>query len=110
MKIENISWQEVSEKIEEEKTVLVDVREERAFRKCHIKGAFCVPYHKILKNEVELSKDNRYLVYCERGNLSLLVTDELQRRGYDVMNIMGGIQAFLSGQDRTGKKTIQKKE
>ena len=98
MKIENISWKEAAEKLDGEKMVLLDVREERAFRKCHIRGAVCIPYYKLLKGEVKLPEGKCYLVYCERGNLSLLVTDELQKKGYEVMNILGGIQAFLSEQ------------
>lgn len=98
MKIENISWKEAAEKAEEENTVILDVRKERAFQKCHIQGAVCIPYYKLLKGEVKLPEGKCYLVYCERGNISLLVTDELKKRGYEVMNILGGIQAFLSGQ------------
>lgn len=94
MNFENISWKEAAERIDEPDTVLLDVREERFFRRRHIKGAVNCPYKRILSGEVVLPKEKGYIIYCERGNTSLVVADELHGRGYRVMNVLGGIQAF----------------
>jgi rhodanese-related sulfurtransferase len=44
--------------------VLLDVRPRAAFRKAHIRGAWCVPYEEIAQLLPQLPRDRELVTYC----------------------------------------------
>lgn len=77
--------------------IIVDLREKADFMKNHYKNACCISYK---ENECWLDnfrKNTIYILYCDYGNVSLLVARKLSKRGitaYTVVGGMNGIQHF----------------
>ena len=77
--------------------IVVDLREKADFMKWHYKNACCMPYK---ENEcwMEYFKKNMvYILYCDYGNVSLMVARNLSKReitAYTVVGGMNGIQHF----------------
>ena len=40
------------------------------------------------------SMSKKYILYCERGSMSMLAAKELCEVGYEVINVYGGIHAY----------------
>ncbi len=43
-----------------------------------------------------LSKDEKYYLYCDYGNTSRKCASILEKKGYDVVNIDGGYNAYTA--------------
>ena len=97
--------------------MLIDLRTREEFGKGHIPGAVCIPYEE-LKNQIPglrqwaMRCTGRYgravlIVYCDRGNTSLRAARDLDREGFIVKNVYGGISSYrgpvISTVDGTGK-------
>jgi len=75
-------------------TVVIDVREEKDFSSGHIKNAKNVPMSSFKSQLDSLAKhkDKPLLAYCRSGNLSGKACRILKRSGFtDVHNLAGGI-------------------
>ncbi len=73
--------------------LILDARELKEYQTSHLKNAQFVGYKKfklkkILKN---LQKDKPIVVYCSIGYRSEKIAEKLQRKGYKVFNLYGGI-------------------
>ena len=44
--------------------------------------------------EMFLDKDKTYYILCQSGNRSSMVCNNLSKRGYNVINIAGGMNAY----------------
>ncbi len=93
MDFETISPGEIDAYLFREGYVVIDLREPRDFRKEHIKGAVCIPYEE-LENRVRFLKSQTLVLYCERGGASLMAAKDLSAKGYRVISMIGGIQAY----------------
>ena len=93
MDFETISPNEIDAYLFREGYVVVDLREPREFRRRHIKGAVCIPYED-LENRVRFLKNQTLVLYCERGGSSLMAAKNLSAKGYRVISVIGGIQAY----------------
>ena len=83
--------------INQEKTVLVDVREMNEVKDGMLNDAIHIPLSAIGKRVSELDKykDDNVLVYCRSGNRSGSVCRTLTGRGFEkVYNMSGGIMAW----------------
>lgn len=86
------------------KGILVDVREPEEYRNGHIPGAINLPYSELKGRIPELKAmtgtpyPRRRIVpvilYCNRGNTSLLAARDLLREGFCIKNVYGGIQSY----------------
>ncbi|MBI5975580.1 DsrE/DsrF/DrsH-like family protein [Staphylococcus canis] len=81
---------------------LIDVRTPEEYELGHIHHAISHPLSTI--DTFQKSKDHTYYVYCKGGKRSLEASEALSARGYDVVNLDGGYDAFT--QD-TEKNTAQ---
>lgn len=72
--------------------LLLDVRQEKEYQKCHIKHAVNMPY----EEEMEWNLDRRrvIIVYCERGSASIQAARALRDEGYHVVSVIGGIREY----------------
>ena len=80
--------------------LIVDLRDQDAYRKYHIKGAKNYPYEEMDTWEEELLRYRKLLLYCERGSESLMVARRMNRRTNEVYTLVGGIEAVYALEKR----------
>ena len=76
--------------------VLVDVRDEDAFRKEHILGATNIPAAEIVKRLADLPKDRTIVTYCWDMTCAAApkAALELAQKGFKVQFLAGGIEEW----------------
>ena len=90
---ENISPQEAYSLLTNSNDItLIDVRSKEAFQKDHIVNATSMPL--AFLNEHNISA-KRVLVYSERGELSVEASRLLAKRGFEVLNLEGGVVFWI---------------
>lgn len=99
--IENISMREIDRYAKSSEYLVIDVRNMSDYRAFHIDGAISVPYDYIVKGETELPRDRTIVLYCEHGGVSIMAAKYLMKKGYKVVNTIGGMAAY----DRLKNKT-----
>ena len=90
-KVASISTIELEQKLKEN-IQLIDVRTPGEFRKGHIKNAKNVPLNEI--GQFTPIIDETVYVICHSGARSKLAAKKLKKKGYDVINIQGGMHAW----------------
>jgi rhodanese-related sulfurtransferase len=91
--METISANEMDRYIFDKAYTLIDVRQPSEYRKMHIRGAVCIPHEYLLQRMKGLGHTIPIL-YCDRGGLSMQAARELEKQGYHVISVVGGIQAY----------------
>jgi DMSO/TMAO reductase YedYZ molybdopterin-dependent catalytic subunit/rhodanese-related sulfurtransferase len=76
--------------------VLLDVREPDEWAEGHAPGALLIPMGDVHGRRRELPADRRIVVVCRSGGRSRAITDALRARGYDAVNLTGGMCAWTS--------------
>ena len=89
-KINSISTQELADKMQKEKLYIIDVREKDEYASGHIKGAINMPLSNI--NAYTLSS-NAYII-CQSGMRSRNASKHFIKKGYNVVNVSGGMSAW----------------
>ncbi|MCC5893921.1 MAG: rhodanese-like domain-containing protein [Alkalibacterium sp.] len=82
------------------KPTIVDVRTSGEYRGGHIPGAKNVPLNTI--EQYKGSKDHKVYVICQSGMRSKRAASSLKKKGYDVINVRGGMSQW-TGKVRGGK-------
>jgi rhodanese-related sulfurtransferase len=77
-----------------EGTILVDVREQSEWDAGHAPDARLLPLSELQEREGELPFDTRLLIVCHSGMRSMRATAYLRERGYDAVNVTGGMVAW----------------
>ena len=79
----------------ETKIKIIDLRESREYELYHIEDTVNIPYSILLeKHHLFLNKHSKYYLICKNGNHSYQATKYLSRLGYNVINVIGGIDHF----------------
>jgi len=81
--------------LEKYNVILIDLRDKEEFLHGHIPGAIWADWEKLDQNIGKLLMSyNRnaewIILYCDRGNISLLTARDLARQGYPVISLNGG--------------------
>ncbi len=84
------SANEINEYIGKTGTLVVDLRDKDSFRKAHIATAINIPYEEFENNKFRLNGYSTIIIYCDRGNSSLLVAKEYNNKGPLVLTLGGG--------------------
>lgn len=94
----SVPYISVEELIEAQKTqevIILDAREEKEYKVCHIPSAIYIGFNKFPKNEFLIQKLNKYtkvVVYCSVGVRSEKIGEKLKNLGFkNVKNLYGGI-------------------
>jgi adenylyltransferase/sulfurtransferase len=74
--------------------LLVDVREPFEHASANIPGAILIPMGEVMSQLDALPTDRTVVVQCQSGGRSARVTAALRAKGYDAVNLVGGIQAW----------------
>lgn len=79
---------------------LIDIREAYECVSGCIKGARNIPMGQLLSHpEKYMDKNMRYHIVCQSGGRSASTVSALQRAGYDVVNVRGGMGGY-NGKNR----------
>ena len=90
-KVDSISTAELENKLKEN-IQLIDVRTPREFRRGHIKDAKNIPLNEI--GSFTPIADKKTYVICHSGARSKLAAKKLKKRGFNVVNVQGGMHAW----------------
>jgi len=75
---------------------IIDVRDNSSYKIGTIPNSINVPYLFLVTNpDSYLDIHNKYYLLCDSGNLSMRCCLELNSKGYDVVNIIGGYKEYL---------------
>ena len=90
----SIMMQELQTKMSREKLNIVDVREAFETSRGHIKGATLLPLTGLKQADDVLEKEKTYYIVCQSGGRSQKAAKKLSKKGYDVVNVLGGMGAY----------------
>ncbi len=90
--VDSISIKQLGSCISDEKMRLIDVRTEQEYLSGHIKASRNVPLDKI--DGFKDTKDKTYLIICQSGMRSQLAAQKMRKKGYTVINVKGGMNAW----------------
>jgi rhodanese-related sulfurtransferase len=76
--------------------VLLDVREDDEWRRGHAAGAQHIPMGEVLTRLHEIDPKAKLYVICQRGGRSMRVAQYLQGKGYQPVNVNGGMLAWAA--------------
>lgn len=109
MCFEAVRMREVAKYIGKEKVLIIDLRDKEDYIKGHVPGAANFPYDETediqawcckVKQMIYLYEKRKriraeqVLIYCERGNISLLVARDLNKACGNISNLYGGYLAY----------------
>jgi rhodanese-related sulfurtransferase len=89
----SINAQEAYSLLESDDNVtLLDVRTPKEFKEDgYIESAKLIPLGVLAQNTAMLNKSKKILIYCRSGNRSLSASRMLEKSGFEVINLSGGI-------------------
>lgn len=100
--IHNEPLAKIKEKLENEKAVLVDVREKSEWEAGHIKGAIFLPLSELQQGTTaaelaqKLPQDKPLYIHCVVGKRAVTAAKLLQRQGYTVRPIKPGYREMIA--------------
>ncbi|MDD5303139.1 MAG: rhodanese-like domain-containing protein [Elusimicrobia bacterium] len=93
--VPEISVQELKAKIDRKETfVLLDVREPKEYAIARIAGSTLIPLGSLPDRLGEIDKNAKLIVHCKSGGRSAKAVRLLREKGYDAVNVAGGIDAW----------------
>ena len=91
--IKTIGVRDIGKYQKRENVQFIDVREKEEYDLYHIEGAKNLPYDDMEEWAGRLDREKTYVLYCERGSLSMMAAKHLQHMGYSVCTLVGGLRA-----------------
>ena len=95
---EDVDVKEFAELIADSSVVVLDVRTAEEFAEGHIERAVNIDIKEegfLAKAKTTLSTDRMIAVYCRSGRRSADACDKLSAEGFKVVNLKGGILAWI---------------
>ena len=92
--MKSISVEDLRVRIKEQNIVVLDVRELWELKIAKISKSVSMPMQEIPKRLNELNKDIKYAVLCHSGVRSYHVAIFLEKEGFNVWNVDGGIDRW----------------
>lgn len=93
-KYETVSVNEAMELINENEVKILDVRTPEEYSGGHIPGSELIPLQVLDGMAEKLDKDVEYLIVCRSGNRSQQASELLASKGFRVLNMEGGMNAW----------------
>ncbi len=89
---------EVSERVKQGSSLLLDVRTNAERQRKSITGSLHIPLHELGQRMKELDKhkSREIICYCQSGNRSISATVRLKKSGFTAANMNGGISEWIS--------------
>lgn len=76
------------------KILIVDLRDKSEYDMGHIETAVRIPFERLDEKYEELKKYRMLILYCHKGNQSLLAARSMNNDGFRVGSIAGGYEAY----------------
>ena len=92
--MKEISFDEFYQRYQKESLSVLDVREVEEFEALHLESAHNLPLSQLADTYDQLDKDLLHYVICKSGMRSARACQFLAEKGYDVINVQGGMTAF----------------
>jgi len=74
---------------------LIDIRDKYQYLLGHLPNAKNIPYtFLVMMPENYLKKEEVYYIYCSHGEKSRKICSHLQELGYQVVDLIGGYEAY----------------
>ena len=90
-----IHWHDI-EKLNREKTVLIDVRTPEEFSLGTIKGAKNIPVDQLRNRLSEIPQDREIIIFCQVGLRGYIACRILRQKGFEkVKNLSGGYKTYF---------------
>jgi rhodanese-related sulfurtransferase len=84
----------LAERLAERSVHVLDVRQPTEWRHSHIRGSENLPLMQLKRHLEALPRDKTIVTVCASGHRSKIAARTLQRAGYQVENLMGGMHAW----------------
>lgn len=94
MYIENILSENIDNYVYDSNYSIIDLRDKESFERGHIINAINMPFERFQTEYRFLDKNKIFIVYCQRGGVSIMAAKILARNGYKVKNVIGGIKNY----------------
>ena len=92
--INEVDPAEAARRIESDRPVVLDVRRATEFAGSHLPDAVNIAHTRLRGRLDEVPTDRPVLVNCQSGIRSAKASSLLKRHGYDVINLIGGMNAW----------------
>lgn len=89
--IQKISFDEISDIMNTQNIIIIDVRTETEYDSGHIPGAINIPDTEI-ESKINYDKNTPIAVYCRTGKRSNAVANTLKNMGYNKIYDLGGVE------------------
>ncbi len=81
-------------KLDKSDYIIIDMRDELSFSYGHLPDAVNIP-ESVLREDYQKFKDNKIIVYCKKGEVSVKLVEFLCQQGIYAVNLAGGYMAWL---------------
>lgn len=92
--MKEITFNDFYQLYQKESISVLDVREVEEFEALHLEGARNLPLSQLADTYDQLDKSQSYYVICKSGMRSARACQFLAERGYEVINVQGGMDAL----------------
>lgn len=92
--MKEITFNDFYQLYQKESLSLLDVREVEEFEVLHLEGARNFPLSQLADTYKQLDKDKLHYVICKSGMRSARACQFLGEQGYEVINVLGGMDAL----------------
>ncbi len=80
---------------------LIDIREAYEYKSGHLRTAKNIPMEKIInESDKFLHKSKEYHIICQSGGRSSRTTKILKKKGFNVVNVLGGTSGYRGQLER----------
>lgn len=87
---EMINWEDMQRLANDNRMLVIDLREPEAYRAGHVKNAKNFPFSLFDEWKTEIPVNADMILYCEHGNQSMLAARRLNDRQGNIYTLMGG--------------------
>ncbi len=91
----DINIKELLQKSREQKLNIIDIRNSYKYNNGHISNATNIPSeYLMIEPEKYLNKNETYYIYCQSGHTSKNIANILNKKGYNIVNVIGGYNNY----------------
>lgn len=97
MHINIISWEQLQQYLGREDCLIIDLRDKGEYEEGHLPGALWWDWERLEEEiaDILLAQHRNIetiILYCDRGNISLIAARDLARHGYRTASLGGGYE------------------
>lgn len=103
-KITRITPKDMDKAFFSKEVTLLDVRKVNEFKSEHLEDSINLPLNTLIEESANLSKTNKYIIYCAGGYRSMIAASILYKNGVcNIVDVIGGYNAISkdSNMDKT---------